>query len=247
MNPEQFNPHQEKYKKTADLPEDKREDFKDVEGGFVKKEVVENEVINSIAAKLEGIDEMDAMIDEAKDFDEKREMVFKLTEGVSMEYSRYRKVMATQDELKHILFNNRDLLADREVAIKVLEKFPKLYVHFPKEIKADKEIVLKALNSGRVGCGDIMEYVPENLKRDKEVVLAAIGKESFQGYVLTDDKVIRDEFCDDLDVISKLSGICPADYLLKWVGEKTKEKIESKKKGIKERRKTEEARDEIAA
>lgn len=38
---EKFDPSDPKYKKVEDLPEDKRKDFSDVEGGFVKKEVID--------------------------------------------------------------------------------------------------------------------------------------------------------------------------------------------------------------
>ncbi len=60
-SPEQFNPYNSKYKEFEDLPEDQKEKFKSVrEGGFVKKEAIEEEekaqeIANMIWAKM-GID-----------------------------------------------------------------------------------------------------------------------------------------------------------------------------------------------
>jgi hypothetical protein len=39
-NMEQFNPHDPKYKKVLDLPKEEQENFVDVDGGFVRKEVL---------------------------------------------------------------------------------------------------------------------------------------------------------------------------------------------------------------
>ena len=50
-SPEQFNPYDPKYKKVEDLPEEQRESFVDVGGGFVRKEAVQQNVAFDQAAQ----------------------------------------------------------------------------------------------------------------------------------------------------------------------------------------------------
>lgn len=42
-SPEKFNPFSSEYKKVEDLPENEQDNFRDVEGGFVRKEILEYE------------------------------------------------------------------------------------------------------------------------------------------------------------------------------------------------------------
>lgn len=51
MGFESFNPSDEKYKKVADLPEEEREKYQDVEGGFITKEAFEEDAKNAQEAK----------------------------------------------------------------------------------------------------------------------------------------------------------------------------------------------------
>lgn len=88
MNPEKFNPSNPEYKEVNDLPKNQQENFTDVSGGFVRKEVLENQTRHEEDAKeinklRSGIDKLfgrkkvladDRLINEATDEDMENSM-----------------------------------------------------------------------------------------------------------------------------------------------------------------------------
>lgn len=232
---ESFDPTNEKYKSVADLPEDKREDFVDVEGGFVGKEAKDEmndaEKLAAIAniineKKISGVDVLhqDAL-DEAENAQVMKEKILSYISGDVDDYDSWSKAHEALLELFPTM--PETLRNDRELIYEVVKKKHGDIIEFASnELKDDKDFVLKLISTGFI----YSEDMSERLRNDKEIILAGtkvsidsakayrlkIGREKEEVYALDFFSYASEELRNDkefaIQIIrmgAAILGVCP--------------------------------------
>jgi len=239
---EAFNPTNKKYEKVAHLPEDKRKEFRDVEGGFVKEKAYENLNVTKLAAGLEGAKPLDLLHTEALDYVKIREELLKELDNEKDEMDYYNdladnkitleefKIHKNKKEQFESTLEKEDLFSDRDFVLRAIEKKPYyIYRLAPEEIRKDKEILMAALNNDKLSersAGYLVDYIPDNLKKDKEVVITLIKK---RRHLLFEHEDIKEEFKNDSDVILAIMDRWGKKDIERIVGEELLAKINSKR------------------
>jgi len=186
---EVFDPSDPKYKQTADLPEEHRDDFVDVEGGgFVKKEAAETFDNTKIAAEVviklkeKNIDPLDILQEEAvkedMERDEEQERVKKLKDDFLAEFRSGERIKDLLDRFRML----EELHTDKDIVLEVVKRFWPALQYVSEDLRNDREVVLAALGSledsipKRRPSARSLQYASEELRDDKEVVLEAVRR-----------------------------------------------------------------------
>jgi hypothetical protein len=211
------------YKKLEDLPKKQQTDFTKVEGGFIRKEVSKNDQLAELAALLENQekweDERKKAIEGGKFRPVRRGPGYELPEKEIVTKMDFLEANAYEmQELRNSLLaglksnkyrdwidiakDNMDFFAnDKAVMFGLLEKEPHIFYKMASdELKNNNEFTRKAI----ILYGKNIFDAPDKFKRDKEIVLLAAKEMIDPSELLIEDKIIRDAFGDNLDVVGQL-------------------------------------------
>ena len=181
-----------KFKKKEDLPDRIKDQYENVEGGFVKKEVINLEertksaaIANAFFGHKNGTVSESLLIEGAQIEDRAREEIKKGNLEI-------RNIYAVRDDVKIM----RDLIG----------KDPTLLRYASDEIRSNKEIVLNAVSKNPL----VLQYIPESLRKELSKIMITDDvddkeKEKGLGYLIemVKDVDIAKNFDDLYDVLKK--------------------------------------------
>lgn len=172
MSKEQFNPGDPKYKKVEDLPEDEKENFTDVEGGFTRKEAVNIHKVAELAAILEKQKSKKANKGSLNIQDS---ISNKLREIAVEERDRFFEQLSRQEDC----FNGVSPETQKKLIMEALTYGKtEIIKHASEEVLFDKKFVLKSLNITNIyphlSINNIYKYLPETIRGDKTIAKKAL-------------------------------------------------------------------------
>ncbi|MBI4086300.1 MAG: DUF4116 domain-containing protein [Candidatus Liptonbacteria bacterium] len=192
MKESYFNPGQPEYKELADLPEDQRANYVEVEGGglikkgFVEKSAADNDKKTAIAARFAKNSEEYILRGEADKFDKVRDRALKeldyalTSEKIKSPFTQVRNDVALPARNAVEFSPYRKELFDSEEVVRKYAGVIGAHLVFgemSERLKNNKQFVLELLNTTGEGfkyVGGGISELPGNMSSDKDIIMAAM-------------------------------------------------------------------------
>jgi hypothetical protein len=198
-----FNPCNPEYKKIEDLPLEEQKKFVNhPEGGFIRKEAMEEEMLAEIAAIIENSKREESNSKDNTETTNKED--FLISSGYDMRKNRKRLIQM----LEHECFGNEengieqvdkyinDFSSDRifmEAAIRFNSKY---WDNASEALKNNRNFLLNIAKTR----GILIRKFSEEFKKDKKILLEAIKSSGHEASYILDDKDINKVFSNDVEI-----------------------------------------------